>query len=96
MYQKDIEVLAKKSNLSEDQIEKAFENIKCIFEEIANQFKNIINRPGMQLAFKVAMDKELNHYARMHRRVKSKRLKKKYEKKFDRRLNEMKLNLNLL
>lgn len=63
---------------------------KNAFKEISNKIRNIINQPEIQLLFKIATDKELNHYSYMHESVKTKRLKKKYKNKFNKRLNEIK------
>ena len=93
MYQRDIEILAEKLNKNTDEIKKMFENVKYAFEKIANKIRDMIKQPGIQLVIKMAIDKELNHYSYMHERVKTKRLKKKYKKKFDKRLKEIKENL---
>ena len=93
MYQRDIEILAEKLNKNTDEVEKIFENVKYAFEKIANKIRDMIKQPGIQLVIKMAIDKELNHYNYMHERVKTKRLKKKYKKKFDKRLKEIKENL---
>lgn len=93
MNQRDIEILAKKLNKNTDEVEEMFENVKYIFEKVANKIRDILKQPNIQLVIKMAIDKELNHYIYMYERVKSKRLKKKYKKKFDKRLKEIKENL---
>lgn len=93
MDQRDIEILTKKLNKNTDEIKKMFENIKYIFEKVANKTRDMVKQPSMQLVIKMAIDKELNHYSYMYERVKTKRLKKKYKKKFDKRLKEIKGNL---
>ena len=99
MSQKDLEIIAKKSNMSTDEVEKIFENAKNIWTKIANKIRNIIHdvQPTIQLLFKMQTDKELLHYSYMYEKVKTKRLKKKYKKKFEKRKNEIKeLNIKHL
>ena len=95
MSQKDLEIIAKKSNMSKDEVEKILENSMNIWMEIANKIRNIIHdaQPTIQLLFKMQTDKELLHYSYMYERVKTKRLKKKYKKKFEKRKNEIKEEL---
>lgn len=73
-----------------NEIEKMYDFTKNAFKEITNKIRSIINQPEIQLLFKIAADKELNHYYYMYESVKTKRLKKKYKNKFDKRLNEIK------
>lgn len=74
-----------------NEIEKMYDFTKYAFEEISNKIRNIINQP-CELLIKIAEDKKLNHYSYMYGSVKSKRLKKKYKNKFDKRLKEIKGN----
>ena len=92
MSQKDLEIIAKKSNMSTDEVEKILENAKNIWTKIANKIRNIIHdvQPTIQQLYKMQTDKELLHYLYMYERVKTKRLKKKYKKKFEKRKNEIK------
>ena len=76
--------------LSDEYLMEIYEFTKNAFKEIANKIRSIINQPEIHLLFKIATDKELNHYSYMYESVKTKRLKKKYINKFDKRLNEIK------
>ena len=97
MSQKDLEIIAKKSNISTDEVEKILENSMNIWMEITNKIRNIVHdmQPTIQLLFKMQTDKELIYYSYMYERVKTKRLKKKYKKKFEKRKNEIKEELKI-
>ena len=72
-------------------------NTKNAWAKIVNEIRYITRdvQPTMQLLFEMQTDKELLHYSYMYEKVKTKRLKKKYKNKFEKRENEIKESLKI-
>ena len=68
------------------------ENTKNAWAKIVNEIRYITRdvQPTIQLLFEMQTDKELLHYSYMYEKVKTKRLKKKYKNKFEKRENKIK------
>ena len=73
------------------------ENTKNAWAKIVNEIRYITRdvQPTMQLLFEMQTDKELLHYSYMYEKVKTKRLKKKYKNKFEKRESEIKESLKI-
>lgn len=61
-----------------------------VTKEVARMMQDI--KPIVQTVIEMASDDKLLYYSYMHDKVKSKRLKKKYNKKYYKRLDEIKNN----
>lgn len=77
------------NQIDADKIKEMFERVKRAFINIV---ENIKNNKNLMFAAKVSQDKDIKKYMGMYKRVKSKRLKKKYSSKINARIEYIKIN----
>ena len=84
--------MQKQSQLDAEEIQKVKDMFEKVKKALIDKIEKIKNNKELIFLIRLSQDKEMKKYMSMYKKVKTKRLRKKYKNKIDKRIDYIKLN----